>query len=152
MGAIDIQKIECEVTFLSRSSEGWGRTQKPLLNGNWYRPHLVLGSPHQRKVILTTHTYEVENPDGSKRTETTDRWINEEYIGVSFDTGPKDFEFDSPIQAKLSLMYSPGPQYEGLRPGKTFTVREGGTVVGFGRVLSEVFVEPIHKTPHPWST
>jgi hypothetical protein len=151
MTNIEIHKVECEVTFLSKSEEGWGKTVKPILNGNWYRPLLVIGDPNQRKAILTTRTYEVENPDGSKRRGTSDRWLAEEYASVSFDTGPNDFEFDVPIRVKLSLMPWPGPQYEKVQPGKTFTVREGPTVVGFGKVISEVFVEPTHQTPHPWA-
>src|SRR5271154_3167659 len=66
MAAIDVQKIECEVTFLSKSDNGWGRDVIPILNGNFYRPHLVVGDPDQRKAILKTHTYEIENADGLK--------------------------------------------------------------------------------------
>lgn len=152
MSDIEIQKVECEVTFLPKSGEGWGKTVKPILNGNWYRPHLVIGDPNQREAVFTTHTYEVEHPDGSKSTHTTDRWIDEVYAGISFDSGPENFEFDKPVRTKVSLMFWPGPQYEKVQPGETFTVREGPTVVGFGKVLSKVFVEPIHQTPHPWAT
>ena len=149
MTDIEVHKVECEVTFLSKSEEGWGKTVKPILDGNWYRPHLVIGDPNQRKAILTTRTYEVENPDGSKRTAISDRWLAEEYAGVSFDTGPNDFEFDVSIRVKLSLMFWPGPQYEKVQPRATFTVREGATIVGFGKVLSKVFAEPMHRTLPP---
>jgi hypothetical protein len=109
MTAIDVQKIECEVTFLPKTEEG-GRNIIPILNGNFYRPHLVIGDPAQRTAIVKTHTYEIENSDGSKSKHATDNWIDEEYIGIMFDAGPVNFEFGTPVCAKLTLLFWPNPQ------------------------------------------
>jgi hypothetical protein len=147
MSANDAPKIECEVTFLAKSEEGWGRSTVPFLNGNTYRPHLVVGDPNQRQPILTTHSYEVENTDGSKSVRTTDKWIDEEYVGISFDAGPENAVLEESVRVKLILMFWPGPQYEKLQPGNKFTVREGGTVVGFGSILSAIFLEPMSGAP-----
>ena len=148
MTAIEVEKIEAEVTFLSKAG-GCGREIIPILNGNWYRPHVVIGDPNQRKVVLKSHTYEIENPDGSKSQHTTDNWSDEEYIGVMFDAGPVSFNFGMPIRVKLTLAFWPAPQYEKLQPDVTFTVREGSNVIGYGRVLSDRFAEPMDKTPRP---
>jgi hypothetical protein len=117
------------------------------LNGNLYRPHLVVGDPNQRIAIFKTHTYEVEHSPGLKIQHTTDKWIDEEYAGVMFDTGPEDAKFGEIIRVKLTLLFWPGPQYEKLQPGKTFTVREGHNVVGFGKVLDWLPIEPLSKRP-----
>lgn len=131
----DVQKIECDITFLPKSDEGWGRKSAPILTGNTYRPHFVAGDPSQRQPILTTRTHEVERPDGSKAWVTTDRWIGEEYAGVCFGDGPENIELGRLFRIVVTLMFWPHLQYEKFEPGATFTVREGGTIVGFGRVL-----------------
>jgi hypothetical protein len=60
---------------------------------------------------------------------------DEEYIGVAFCAGPLDVPFGTEIRAALTLIYSPHPMYDGLKPGTTFTVREGSHIVGYGTVL-----------------
>jgi hypothetical protein len=139
------QKIDCLVTVISKSDDGSGRSTVPKLNGNWYRPHVVVGDPQQREAKLITHTYEIEKPDGSKVLETSDKWIDEEYLGVSFDTAPDDVDLDHSFRAKLALMYWPNLKYENLTAGATFTIREGGTVVGFGEVIGWLPPEPLNR-------
>lgn len=151
MADYQAQKLECTVTFLAKSDEGWGRMFVPTLNGNWYRPHLVAGDPGQRKAKLTTHSYEVEYADGSKGLRTSNNWIDEQYLGVSFDTAPDQVHLNEPIRLKLSLMFWPHPNYEVLQPGQHFTVREGATVVGFGEVIRWLPLEPLRETPNPYA-
>jgi GNAT superfamily N-acetyltransferase len=110
--------VECSVVFLS-ASEG-GRTS-PLsqgaLSGNAYRPHLVIDQPTQRRAIVA---------DGNR--------LVEEYIGVAFHKGPAIPEVGTEMIVVMTLIYSPNRMYDALKPGVTFTLREGSQVVGYGRV------------------
>jgi len=55
---------------------------------------------------------------------------SEEYIGVAFCAGPSDVPFGAEIRASMTLIYSPHPMYDELKPG----VRPH--IVGYGTVLS----------------
>jgi hypothetical protein len=77
---------------------------------------LVIGEPTQRRAVVV---------DGKGV---------EEYIGVSFNLGPECPETGVEMTVRLTAMYYPHPMYEKLRPGVTFTVREGAQVVAFGGV------------------
>jgi hypothetical protein len=112
-------RIECLITFIP-ASEG-GRSHpfpEGALSGDVYRPHLVTGDPSQRRPLLA---------EGDRLTE--------EYLGVAFHQGPVDGAAGSEMKATLTLMYYPRVSYEKLKPGVTFTVREGAKIVGFGSVL-----------------
>jgi hypothetical protein len=115
----DPPRIECLITFI-QASEG-GRSHpfsEEALSGDVYRPHLVIGDPSQRHPLLA---------EGNRLTE--------EYLGVAFHLGPIDGAAGSEIKVTLTLMYYPRVSYENLKPGVTFTVREGSKIVGFGSVL-----------------
>ncbi len=118
MNAPNSPTIECSVTFLPEC-EGGRRYAFPngSLSGCGYRPHLVVGDPQQRKAIVD------ENNVGQ-----------EEYLGVAFLKGPEVIEFGKPLSVQLVLMYHPYVGYAKLVPGATFTIREGGHVVGYGEV------------------
>ena len=108
--------ITASVTFLTRDEGG---RSKPPIGSRTYRPHLVVGDPRQR-VALTAS-------DG--------RSIEEEYLGVQF-TGSDD---DLLVAGRshtvvLELVYYPSVDYAALTTGAEFTIREGGTIVGYGRV------------------
>lgn len=107
--------IEAEVTFIPKS-EG-GRETIPELSGCTYRPHLVVGDPNQREAIVGT---------GNE--------IQETYLGIAFQSGLKNAEFNKPFLAELVLIYFPHPIYDALVPNATFTIREGAQIVGYGRV------------------
>jgi hypothetical protein len=130
----DIQRIDCEVTFLARTRFGPINWPK-ILSGNGYRPHLVVGDPNQREAKIATRTYEVENPDGTRRIETANNFIDEEILAVAFEDGPPNPQIGESLRVTLVLMFWPHPAYEKLVPGATFTVREGVSVVGYGKVL-----------------
>lgn len=100
--------------------KGWGsdfRFSDRALSDDSYRPHLVIGVPNQRRAVVS---------DGNRLTE--------EYIRVAFHDGPETVETDTEMLAVLTPMYFPHPMYGKLKPGVTFTVREGAQVVGYGAV------------------
>jgi len=114
----DLPEITIEVTFLAPDDGGRDRLiDLPPSATSFYRPHLVVGDPGQRKAIVR---------DGVV--------ITEEYLGVQFMPGSGRFEFGVPRETSVQLLYDVS-LYERLVPGETFTVREGGQIVGFGRVL-----------------
>jgi hypothetical protein len=106
--------IEADVTFFSKS-EG-GRNTLPTLSGCVYRPHIVVGDPNQKQAIL----------NGNE--------IQESYLGVAFQAGDENAEFDKSFPAELALIYYPHPIYDSLVPDATFTIREGAAIVGSGKV------------------
>jgi len=92
-------------------------------------PHIVLGDPSQRKAIVGPHNT-----------------ILERYLGVWISDAPDELVPGNPTEVKLYLMYWPKEQYDGMIQGATFTLREGGLVVGFGSVLSEKESAPSPST------
>lgn len=96
---------------------------KEAYGGN-YRPHMVVGSRNQREAI-------VEVTDEHPRT------LTEKYRGVAFISGPSGEEI--PVNTRLivvlQLMYYPDVDFLDVVEGTTFTLREGGKIVGHGEVL-----------------
>ncbi|MDP9126644.1 MAG: hypothetical protein M3N08_00080 [Pseudomonadota bacterium] len=117
--ATRLPQVECTVTFLP--PEEGGRL-KPftggVLNGNLYRPHLVVDDPLLRKAAV----------NGDKVPET--------YLGVAFFRGPHRVKAGEPITAVLDLIYYPQISYDALQPGSLFTLREGPRIVAYGTILS----------------
>ncbi len=101
--------IEAEVTFLPKS-EG-ARTAVPQLTNCYYRPHIVIGDPEQRRPIVS----------GNR--------IQEKYLSVCFLSGPPSAELGQKLMTEMALIYWPHPDYDAVIPGATFTIREGGTIV-----------------------
>src|SRR5262245_5410564 len=98
------------VTFLS--PENGGRTSMPELASGQYMPHLVIQSPEVRKASVI---------DGNV--------IVDDYLGVRFRSALAEILPEQPVDCEMELMYFPGVDYNGVRVGATFTVREGGIVV-----------------------
>ena len=110
--------ITAEVVFL-RGDEG-GRTRPPIFDRQHrYMPHVVVQSRAVRRSVT--------DPDGVNR---------EPYQGVAFLEGPPNYVAGDAGQFVLELMYYPDVLYADVRPGTTFTVREGGKIVGHGVVIS----------------
>ncbi len=113
---MDCPFIEATLTFIP-PGEG-GRSQLNMkLSGLVYRPHVVIGNPGQREAIVD---------QGNVLLET--------YYGVAFAMGPEHIEPNVPCQVHMMLLYWPAVAYDSVVPGATFTLREGGRVVGFGEV------------------
>jgi len=110
--------INAELTFLS--DIGSSQLETPRILNEKYRPHLVVGSPKQRLVIVKPGTNE----------------NTEHYLGVNFKQGPQNYKADEMIKAELNLVYYPEELYVELQPGATFTIREGGKIVGYGTVIT----------------
>ncbi len=91
-----------------------------VFTGRQYRPHIVIGPASQREALVA---------EGNRLTET--------YLGVCFWSGADKLEPGQTATLKLALIYYPDPEdhYAAVRPNAEFTVREGGKVVGYGKVV-----------------
>jgi translation elongation factor EF-Tu-like GTPase len=108
--------IEVEATFLTR--EEGGRSRMPDLGAGRYMPHLVVQTPEVRTAIVDGKT------------------LVEDYLGVAFVAGPTPLFAGRSGRFTAELMYHPQVGHETLEVGATFTIREGGKIVGYGRVVS----------------
>jgi hypothetical protein len=121
--SLTVPVVEAKFTLLSELSHG----RRGLSTGK-YRPHIVLGPESQRVAIR----------EGNRLTEN--------YLGVMFVGGPDSMEPGDAANVKLALMCFPEYPYEEVRPGVTFTVREGPLIVGYGIIQSrgmEYFPLPV---------
>jgi len=108
-----------DVTFLS--ADDGGRNALPsFVVKPCYRTHIVIQEP-------TTRSPKIDKNGIS----------NEEYLGVQFIDGPSSPEFNVSFRCTLRLMYHPSVDYSAIVNSATFTVREGGRIVGFGTVTSQ---------------
>jgi hypothetical protein len=80
-------------------------------------PHLVIQSPDVRAPNLDSGNI-----------------IVDDYLGVRFLSGPKELLPERPLDCEMELMYHPKVNYDAVRARATFTLREGGRVIGFGIV------------------
>ena len=115
---MDILSIRARVVF--RNTKGGGRQQPPV-DTNEYRPHVVIGDRNQKEALFAD--------DG--------RTLVEEYLAVVFTGDGRPMEFDKEWDVVLRL-WNDAADYSGLVPGATFTIREGGHIVGSGEVLEKV--------------
>jgi hypothetical protein len=120
--------IEVELTFRP-PSEGGRHIPDGILTGYHYRPHIVIGPPDLKHVVIT---------EGYSLTET--------YLGVAFARGPNHIELSCPVIAEAALMYSRALEYSIVIPEATFTLREGPQIVGHGRVIKRWTQRPDGKT------
>src|SRR2546425_62272 len=118
MDKATIPAVEAEVTFLS--AEDGGRSTPLQLDHPtaFYRPHFVVGDPQQRRPIVDANGV-----------------CTEEYLGVQFRRANIRLGPGQKATLQVDLMFYPGCRYERLQPGVTFTVREGGRIVGYGRIV-----------------
>lgn len=106
-----------KVKFYSKKNGGREKLPIDLLSSGKYRPHLVIGDPNQRNVIHN------EMKIGK-----------EEYLGITFVNQKTELKEEQEIEATISTLYS-DIDYNSLTTGATFTIREGGKIVGNGKIL-----------------
>jgi hypothetical protein len=89
------------------------------LQDQQYRPHIVIGPTSQREAHVA---------EGNVLTE--------QYLGVVFGAGPYELLPGVPAEVSFVLAYFPSApdQYASVVPGAPFTLREGGSIVGYGIV------------------
>lgn len=120
---LDTPTISALVTFLT--PQQGGRSQNAY-DSPRYRPHIVIGDPNQRVALVDGAGVSTEN-----------------YLGVQFTGDDRELPAGSAHQVTLSLIYFPEVDYSAAISGATFTIREGGTVVGFGRVVQGLPDRPL---------
>ena len=113
-------RISAKVTFLT---EEQGGRKHPAWNSRKYRPHVVVGDPAQREV----------------KTAEDGRTLTEQYLAVCFDGNGEEMSQGKEHEVSLVLAYFSAVEYEELVPGATFTLREGGNIVGYGEVAESPF-------------
>ncbi|MGZ0170147.1 MAG: EF-Tu C-terminal domain-related protein [Planctomycetales bacterium] len=106
--------VRAEVRFLSESDGG--RRTLPALTPE-YRPHIVVQSADVRTVIV--------DEDGLCR---------ERYLGIYFVAATGALRANEAVEVTLGLAYHLSVDYSELQAGTTFTIREGGNIVGYGTV------------------
>jgi hypothetical protein len=78
----------------------------------------------------------IQSPDVRAPNVVQGKVIVDDYLGVRFLSSPTELLPERPLDCELELMYHPEVDYEALREGATFTLREGGKIVGFGVVTN----------------
>ena len=111
------KRLNVKVKFFSAANGG--RTQLPhdLLSSRVYRPHLVVGNANQKHALV------------NEKNE-----ITESYLGIVFVAQKGPLTPEQEAIAEIETIY-PGVDYSSLKKGATFTIREGGSIVGNGEVL-----------------
>ena len=80
-------------------------------------PHIVIGDPQQREALVVGNT------------------LRETYLGVWVTDTPDELCPGQTVEMTLRLIYWPEEKYTDVKPGATFTLREGPNIIGFGQVL-----------------
>ena len=101
------ERMKVAVKFFSKSNGGRSQLPPDLLSCGTYRPHLVV-----------------------------ERLLKEEYLGVLFVSQSEPLAEEKQVVAEVNTIY-PEVDYSSLATGVTFTIREGGSVVGTGEVLQK---------------
>jgi translation elongation factor EF-Tu-like GTPase len=113
--------IEAEVVLLAKDEGGRSNPVLPVAYGGGLRPHIVLQDRSVR-------TPKIGVRDGQKN------WILDDYISVAFWAGPDPVPISTPFTLTMILWCHPNPIYDDCIPGVTFTIREGGKIIGHGEI------------------
>ena len=113
-------RIRANVTFLT---EEQGGRKQPAWNSRTFRTHVVVGDPGQREV----------------KTAEDGRTLTEQYLDVCFDGDGEEITQGVEHEVLLVLANYRAIEYEKLVPGATFTLRGGGRIDGYGRVVQGPF-------------
>jgi hypothetical protein len=109
--------LRLKVKFFSYKNGGRITLSENMLSTRLYRPHLVVGDPNQKHTKYSEKHSCIEN-----------------YLGVVFIEQSDKLVADKEILVTVLKPYE-GVDYSELVSGVTFTIREGGKVVGNGIVL-----------------
>jgi hypothetical protein len=109
--------VTAEVVFL-RTAEGGRQLPPRVSDPGLYRPHLVMQGREVRQATVDDRNV-----------------VADEYLGVQFVGGPDEVRLGEPARCTIELAYFPEIAYLRVKPGATFTVREGAKVVGHGFIL-----------------
>lgn len=60
----------------------------------------------------------------------------EAYLGMCFTQSDHECQLGQPVGVTMELTNHPRVDYSEVLPGSTFTIREGGKIVGYGKVIS----------------
>ena len=121
--------IVVDVVMLS-ASEGGRNYPIQIETDTRYMPHLAIDDRDNRIARTDTNGQSIEH-----------------YMGVLFETALSATEPSTGSgRYPLRLMYHPNVDYATLKPGATFTVREGGRIVGHGVVVSSELAPNLPKT------
>lgn len=112
-----MRRLKVKVKFFSANNGGRQGLLPQLLSSGVYRPHLVVGDPSQKAMLVDEKGEGIEN-----------------YLGVLFVAQEGPLVEEEETLAEIETLY-PGVDYSKLVMGATFTIREGGSVVGNGEVL-----------------
>ncbi len=110
-------EILVKVKFFSKENGGRHSLPEDLLSSGKYRPHFVVGDPGQKEAIIDENNNLLEN-----------------YLGIAFTSQEEPLVVEKDINAKVITIY-PNTDYSLLKKGITFTVREGGNIIGNGEVI-----------------
>lgn len=110
-------ELTVKVKFFSSINGGRSILPPDLLSSGGYRPHLVVG-----------------NLDTKESTAALNNTIQEDYLGIVFISQEEVLIPEKEVIAKVKKVYC-DVDYSKLISGATFTIREGGSIVGNGCVL-----------------
>ena len=130
--------IDAEVVILSSEEGGRAAPLSAAAYQGQYRSHIVLQSRDVRQA-------KIEVRDGL-------RHVVDDYLGVAFWSGPHPVPVSTPFTVTMLLMYPEHPAYDSVIPGAEFTIREGGKIVGHGRVVSRSKELPPNTALEPTPT
>jgi len=113
--------IKTEMVILTPEEGGRSTPLLPVAYGGRYMPHIVLQSRSTRQA----------------RTELRDgiQHIIDDYLGVALWDGPDPIPIGQSFSAIMFLMYPDHVAYDQVLPSAEFTMREGGKIIGHGRIL-----------------
>ena len=126
---VDTPVVIVDATFLAHE-DGGRKTLPSFSQEPLYRPHIVIQDPATRSPKVDANGLSTED-----------------YLGVQFIGGPKSPEFNRQHRYTLRLMYHPTVDYTAVVDGATFTVREGGRIVGYGTVVSRSPIAIVIASP-----
>ena len=112
-----VERLKVKVKFFSKKEGGRSQLPPDLLSTGVYRPHLVVGSADQKQPFV----------------DAKNRGVGD-YLGVAFVTQDEKLLAGKEVVSEVIMPYE-DIDYSALCPGVTFTIREGGSIVGNGHVL-----------------